>query len=129
MNSQAKPIAFVASLMALAGVVMAALGSHMIDLGSVNNGATIWQTAAMLHLFQVAAVLALSAWLQVVPSKGLQWACWTLLLGAVIFCGSLYLRVMSAGSVTGAAPLGGMIMMVGWFLASWSFAISFKRGS
>lgn len=122
MSSQATPIALVASLLALSGVVMAALGSHLVDLGTVENGASIWQIASTLHLFGAAAVLALSAWLNTVPSKSLVWACWVLLSGTAVFCGSLYLRVISAASMTGAAPVGGFIMMSGWVLAGWSFA-------
>lgn len=129
MNTQAGTVALIACLLALGGVLMAALGSHLVDLEAVARGAGIWQTASALHLFEAAAILGLSAWLNVVPSKSLLWACWGLLLGTLIFCCSLYLRVISGGIYTGAAPLGGFIMMAGWLLAAWSFAAPLWRKS
>ena len=122
---QARLIALLACLLALTGVVMGALGSHLVDLEAIDYGARIWQTASTLHLFDAAAILGLSAWLSVTPSKSLLWACWGLLLGTVIFCCSLYLRVASGGNYTGAAPVGGFIMILSWLLAGWSFASSF----
>ena len=121
---QARLIALIACLLALTGVVMGALGSHLVDLEAVDHGVRIWQTASTLHLFEAAALLGLSAWLSVVPSKGLLWACWGLVLGTVIFCCSLYVRVMTAGDFTGAAPVGGFIMLLSWLLAGWSFIAS-----
>lgn len=129
MNLKAKSVAFLACLLALSGVILAALGSHLVDLEAVDHGASIWQTASMLHLFEAAAILGLSAWLYASPSKSLLWGCWALLLGTLIFCGSLYVRVISAGSFTGAAPVGGLIMMLGWLLAAWSFGLSLLRKS
>ena len=127
MNTQAKAVALIACLLAFAGVAMAALGSHLVDLEAVDHGARIWQTASTLHLFDAAAILGLSAWLNVMPSKSLVWACWGLVLGTLIFCCSLYLRVMTGGLYTGTAPLGGFIMLAGWLLAAWSFATRLWR--
>lgn len=129
MNTQARVAALLACLLALSGVVVAALGSHLVDLEAVDHGARIWQTAATLHLFAAAAILGLSAWLHIAPSKRLLWACWGLLLGTAIFCFSLYLRVITGGNYTGAAPVGGFIMMLSWLLACWSFASRFASSS
>ena len=126
MKHKAKWPASVACLLTLTGVMMAALGSHLVDLEAVERGVTIWQTASTLHLFEAAAILALTAWLQSKPSKSLLWACWLLILGTIVFCGSLYMRVASGGNLVGAAPAGGMMMMAGWLLAAWGLMVAPK---
>jgi len=120
MNMPAKWVALTACILALSGVVMAALGSHLVDLQGVERGESIWRTATTLHLFGAAAILAMSAWLNATSSKTLLWASWMLIMGTVIFCASLYMRVISAGTLTGAAPAGGLIMMSGWLVAIWA---------
>jgi len=114
----ARLLGTVAVLLGLTGIMLAALGSHLVDVNGVVNGAGIWQTASNIHLFQAAALLGMSAWLNTTDSRPLLWACGMMLAGAVLFCGSLYLKVASAGAFTGAAPLGGSIMMLGWLLAA-----------
>lgn len=117
MKNSARLFATIAALLGLTGIVLAALGSHLVDIHAVNNGADIWQTASVIHLFQAAGLLGFSAWLNSSDSRPLMWACVMMLAGTVVFCGSLYLKVASAGDITGVAPLGGSIMMLGWLLA------------
>lgn len=121
MKFPARLVASIAAFLGLTGIILAALGSHLVDLNGVVNGAGIWQTASVIHLFQAAALLGFSAWLNTGNSRSLLWACGLMLAGTVLFCGSLYLKVTSAGDITGAAPVGGSIMMLGWLLAGISF--------
>jgi len=113
----ARLFATMAALLGLTGIILAALGSHLVDMKGLLGAADIWQTASVIHLFQAAGLLGFSAWLNTSDSRPLLWACGMLLAGTVVFCGSLYLKVASAGAFTGVAPLGGAIMMLGWLLA------------
>jgi uncharacterized membrane protein YgdD (TMEM256/DUF423 family) len=106
-----------AAFLGLTGIIFAALGSHIVDMQAVKNGAAIWQTASIIHLFQASALLGFSLWLNSLNSRQLVWACALMLTGTLVFCGSLYIRVVSAGEISGAAPVGGVIMMLGWLLA------------
>lgn len=110
-----------AAFLGLTGIVFAALGSHLVDMQSVSNGAAVWQTASIIHLFQASALLGFSLWLNGHNSRSLLWACALMLAGTLMFCGSLYVRVASTGDISGAAPVGGFMMMMAWLLAAVSF--------
>lgn len=106
-------LAPVAALLALTAVVLAALGSHAI---AMNGMASAWQTASNLHLFSAAALLGLAALGRLIESGMLSWGAWAIVLGTVMFSGSIYFRVISGYSLGGITPSGGILMMLGWLL-------------
>ena len=118
MRAPARAVAFAGAILALSAVILAALGSHLIDMKGLQG---IWQTASILHLFNAAALIGLAALLANLESRTLQWGAWLIVLGTVIFCGSIYLHVMTGHKVPSVAPAGGLLMMAGWFLAMLAF--------
>jgi uncharacterized membrane protein YgdD (TMEM256/DUF423 family) len=76
----------------------------------------IFQTATHYHAFCAIAILA--AGLLAATGRGgtaLQVAGWSLLLGSVIFSGSLYVLAATGIKWLGAiTPIGGLFMLVGW---------------
>ena len=111
-------VALVAMLLALTAVVLAALGSHAIPMNGMQSS---WQTASNLHLFSAAAVVGLAALIAIHESKLLQWGTWLIIVGTVVFCGSIYIRVMTGYSLGAVTPSGGMLMMLGWLVAAIAF--------
>jgi uncharacterized membrane protein YgdD (TMEM256/DUF423 family) len=75
----------------------------------------VYQTAVQYHLIHAVVLLALSLWLQVQPSRWLSWSARLMLLGLILFSGSLYLLALSGlrplGMIT---PLGGVSWLLGW---------------
>lgn len=118
MNTSARMVALAGALLTLSAVFLAALGAHLIDMHGLQ---AIWQTASTLHMFQGAAVLALAALLANRGSALLLWGTWLTVLGTVVFCGSIYFHVISGHMLSGVAPVGGLLMMTGWFLAVLAF--------
>ena len=114
MKTSARAVAFAGAILSLSAVILAALGSHMIDMKGLQG---IWQTASILHLFNAAALIGLAALLANLESRFLQWGAWLIVLGTVVFCGSIYLHVVSGYKMSSVAPTGGLLMMAGWFLA------------
>lgn len=108
---QRKPsvLAFAGGLLAAAAVGLGAYASHGVaDAQAQSN----LQTAAMFGFGHGVALAALAAG----TSRGLgKAALYLLLLGTLLFCGSLVLGVM-AGTSTRLAPIGGMALMLGWVL-------------
>lgn len=94
----------------------------MIDMNGLQD---TWKTASNIHLFSAAALFGLAALLSRLESRLLNWGAWTVVVGSIIFCGSIYLHVMTGSKVSNLAPTGGLLMMVGWFLT----AIAFLRKS
>ena len=111
MNTTARVVAFSGALLALLAVILAALGSHFIDKGEYQS---LWDIASNIHLFNAAALIGLAALLSQIESAVLKWGAWLIILGTVLFSGSIYLHVITGYSLPGLTPLGGFLMMVGW---------------
>ena len=118
MNSSARAVALVAAILSLSAVILAAMGSHLIDMKEMQS---LWQTASVIHLFSAAALVGLAALLASFYSRLLKWATWLIIFGAVVFCGSIYFHVISGHKVPMVTPVGGFLMMVGWLLAALAF--------
>lgn len=115
MNSQARHIAFIASLLCLSAVILGALGSHAIDMQGLQ---AVWETGSDLHLFNAAALLGVAGLLNAKNSGQLYWAAWLVILGTVMFSGSIYQHVITGFKVSYLAPIGGFTMMAGWLLVA-----------
>ena len=111
-------IALAATLLAFFAVVLAAMGSHLFDMKGLQD---TWQTASNIHLFNAAGLLGLAALLARLDSAWLKWGAWMVVLGTLVFCGSIYLHVITGRTPTNVAPAGGMLMMAGWLLAALAF--------
>ncbi len=111
MNTTARMVAFSGALLALLAVILGALGSHFIDKGEHQ---ALWNIASNIHLFNAAALIGLAALLSQIESAVLKWGAWLIILGTVLFSGSIYLHVITGYTVPGITPLGGFLMMVGW---------------
>ncbi|MGB5292143.1 MAG: DUF423 domain-containing protein [Lysobacterales bacterium] len=118
MNSTARAVAFAAALLALSAVILAAMGSHLFDMKGMQG---LWQIASNIHLFNAAALLGLAALLARLESPVLKWGAWLIVLGALIFCGSIYLHVITGHVVPSVTPSGGLLMMAGWVLVALAF--------
>jgi uncharacterized membrane protein YgdD (TMEM256/DUF423 family) len=84
-----------------------------------------WKTASNIHLFSAAALFGLAALLARLESRLLNWGAWFVVVGTIVFCGSIYLHVITGSKAGNLAPTGGFLMMTGWLLA----AIGFSRKS
>ncbi len=118
MNASARHIALAGTLLAFSAVILAALGSHLFDMNGLQD---LWQTASIIHLFTAAAVIGLAACLASLEMGPLKWGAWLIVLGMVIFCGSIYLHVITGYTLPAVTPAGGLLMMAGWLLASVAF--------
>ena len=118
MNGAARAVALAAALLALSAVILAAMGSHLFDMKGMQG---IWSTASNIHLFNAAALTGLAALLANMQSRPLQWAAWLIVVGTVIFCGSIYFHVITGYTIPRVTPSGGLLMMAGWLLAALAF--------
>lgn len=107
-----------AGLSAAMAVGLGAYGAHGID--ETPEILSIWETGVQYHMWHALGAIAAAS----VASRrdglaarfGLA-AGWLFLAGTVLFSGTLYYFVLNATILaTGAAPLGGMMMIIGWLL-------------
>jgi uncharacterized membrane protein YgdD (TMEM256/DUF423 family) len=112
---QAKNTLITAAVAGFSGVALGAFGAHGLKGVLSADMLTVYQTAVQYHLIHAVVLLALSLWLQVQPSRWLSWSARLMLLGLILFSGSLYLLALSGVRPLGMiTPLGGVSWLLGW---------------
>lgn len=115
----------IASLLGASGIGLGAFGAHglknrLSSPGKMDN----WKTAVMYQLFHSVAILSisnLSDKFLLYPSVSYKLAGQLMAIGTVMFSGSIYLLCLDVGNkkILGpTTPIGGLLMMVGWFMLS-----------
>jgi uncharacterized membrane protein YgdD (TMEM256/DUF423 family) len=110
-----------AILLALA-VILGAFGAHGLKdrLDAYSMG--VWEKAVFYHFIHAMGMLVVS----ILPKTGTfapeaaEGVCWLLLVGILIFSGSLYLLAVSGTRILGAiTPIGGIAFILAWLLLAW----------
>lgn len=116
----------------LTGMVLAvtfgAFGAHAIkDMVSTNQMIT-WQTASEYHFYHALGLIGLAIWIDnrdITRLLKISGIC--LLLGIILFSGSLYLMVLTGNSRFGMiTPIGGLFFILGW--SNWLLSATLFRG-
>jgi uncharacterized membrane protein YgdD (TMEM256/DUF423 family) len=101
------------------GVVLGAYGAH--GLNAPAERMATWNTAVLYHLVHGLALLAVG----IGPRTGRLFAIAAVALsvGLLLFCGSLYLLVITGVTGLGAVtPLGGLAFVAAWLVLAIGFA-------
>ena len=106
------------------GVAVGAFGAHGLSAYlNQHDLAGNFDTAVRYHVFHALGLLAMAWAAGKWPGSLTTWAGYLLVIGIILFSGSLYLLVATRQSWLGAVtPLGGVAFIVGWallFLAAW----------
>lgn len=106
------------AVMAGISVAFGAFGAHALtDVVSPDRLQT-WQTAARYLMNHGLALLLIGVLTHQLKLR-LKWPTYLLFTGACVFCASLFLLVLLDLSWLGAiAPIGGVLMISGWFTLS-----------
>ncbi len=112
------------SLNAFLGVALGAFGAHGLKTRVTPELLAVWQTGVQYHLVHALALILIGILCRLMPDAALVRPAGRLLLvGVVLFSGSLYLLVLSGirglGLIT---PFGGIAFLGGWLLlalAAW----------
>lgn len=114
----ARWLGLLAGVLGASGVGLAAVGAHVVDAGDA-GAARAWQSASLIHLVHAGTLLALSVAARRDGGRARVLAGWVMVLGVVLFCGSIYraewLGLDGAGPT---APLGGSLLILAWLLVS-----------
>jgi uncharacterized membrane protein YgdD (TMEM256/DUF423 family) len=112
MNKYTKIGAFTAML----AVILGAFGTHLLkDRLSVDT-LDVYNTGVQYQMYHAIGILIIAVLIERLPSQKLAiWAARLLLIGIVLFSGSLYALALSGVKVMGAiTPLGGIAFIAGW---------------
>lgn len=104
----------------LAGLAVAsgAFGAHALGSRLPAELVATFETGARYHLTQSLGVLALAIAADRWRLPALRTAGWMVVLGTLVFAGSLYLLVFTGQRWLGAVtPVGGVLLITGWVSA------------
>ncbi len=97
--------------------MLGAFGAHALRNTLSEASLSAWQTGVQYQMFHAIALLVIGMLLQRTHLALLGWAGGLMLLGVVLFSGSLYLLSVTTlrwpGPVT---PLGGLAFIIAWAL-------------
>lgn len=109
------------AVLGFAGVVFAAAGSHWVE--GLDDPAQYrrWQAAVLVNLVHAVALLVLAT-RENFPGRLVDASAVLMLVGVILFSGSLYYTMIAGSNAAGpAAPAGGISLLLGWaalFIAS-----------
>jgi uncharacterized membrane protein YgdD (TMEM256/DUF423 family) len=116
---------FAALLLALATVI-GALSAHALKPRLSLDSYEVLQTAVHYQFFHALGLMAIGLLSDRVPVQLLRLAGWLVLIGVLLFSGSLYLLVAGAPRVLGLlTPIGGLALIAGWCMGA--LALTHKR--
>jgi uncharacterized membrane protein YgdD (TMEM256/DUF423 family) len=110
-----------AVLMALA-VGMGAFGAHGLRNRLDAYSMSVYEKAVFYHFIHALGILltSLLARTNAISIAGQARVAWLLLIGIIIFSGSLYALALSGVRILGAiTPLGGIAFIAGWLLLAY----------
>jgi len=105
----------VAALFGLAAVLLGAFGAHGLAGRVSPERLAIWDTAAHYLGWHATTLLAVALLEERMRGAWLQVAAWAMVLGSLVFSGSLFALVLTDTPAWGAVtPFGGVALAVGW---------------
>lgn len=118
-----KDIIVVACILGMLGVGIGAFGAHALKgLLMTNNRLDTFELAVRYHFYHTLALLAIGATFQLGNVTFLKRSANFLLVGILLFSGSLYvLASFNQTAVAIVTPFGGLFLIAGWALAAFGF--------
>lgn len=101
-------------------VALGAFGAHGLEGKIAEKLMGYWQTAVEYHMAHALGLIVLGLFASkftTIPSL-LKTACWLLLIGIILFSGSLYIMALTEAKLGLITPTGGVAFVVGWILAA-----------
>ena len=121
--SSSRTLAIAGLLLALA-TIFGAFGAHALKAQLSPDRLEVYETAVRYHFFHALGLLGIGLTLRFVDASPIRWAAVLVLVGVILFSGSLYALTFGAPRPFGiVTPLGGLALIAGWI----SFAVGAWR--
>jgi uncharacterized membrane protein YgdD (TMEM256/DUF423 family) len=104
------------SLFMLCAVALGAFGAHGLESRISEHLLQTWKTATQYQVYHALGLIGLGLWTEQKPITGwIKTAGGSLIIGIILFCGSLYALVLSGQTWLGiVTPFGGLAFLTGW---------------
>lgn len=114
-----RQLVIAASLTLLVGVAAGAFGAHAMRSRLDPDMMAVWQTAVLYQLVHGLGMLAIAALGTRMPSPLMSYAGTLMLVGVIIFSGSLYVLSATGVKWLGAiTPIGGLAFIAAWAMVA-----------
>lgn len=112
--SSSRTLAIAGLLLALA-TIFGAFGAHALKAQLSPDRLQVYETAVRYHFFHALGLLGMGLTLRFIDSSPIRWAAVLVLIGIVLFSGSLYALTFGAPRPFGiVTPFGGVALIAGW---------------
>lgn len=107
----------IAAINGLIAVAAGAFGAHALKDKLEPNMLTTFETGARYQMYHALALIAVAWVMSTQPSRVIHASAWCMLIGIILFSGSLYgLTLLNWRWLSPVTPLGGLSLMAGWLL-------------
>jgi uncharacterized membrane protein YgdD (TMEM256/DUF423 family) len=106
------------ALNAFLSVALGAFGAHGLEGKLEPKYLETWKTGVTYQMFHATGILIVGVLLGKLPANALlSWSGWLMVIGIILFSGSLYVLSITKISILGAiTPLGGVAFLAAWIL-------------
>ena len=102
-------------------VLAGAFGAHWLKARLTADALELWETAARYLIYSGLGLTLLGIVARHWPRPGFGWAAAALLIGALVFSGTVAALALGAPRWLGAVtPLGGLLLVLGFALFAWT---------
>jgi len=116
-----KIIIVIASVLLALAVAAGAFGAHALKAQLSTEMLQTWKTAVDYHFYHALGLLLIGVLSVALPGLPLKWPAILLVLGMVLFSGSLYALSLTGIKVLGAiTPLGGLSFIAAWLVLAFA---------
>ncbi len=113
--------AIAGAVAAMTGVFVGAFGAHGLESRLTPADLDTFETGVRYHMYHALGLFAVAWVASRWPSPMTTAAGWLLIVGIVIFSGSLYTLVLTGQRWLGAiTPIGGVALVAGWAALAWA---------
>ncbi|RSD27191.1 DUF423 domain-containing protein [Mesobacillus subterraneus] len=108
----------IGAINAFLSVALGAFGAHGLEGKVEPKYLETWKTGVTYQMFHATGLLIIGILAGKLPASALlNWSGWLMLIGIILFSGSLYILSVTKISILGAiTPLGGLAFLAAWVL-------------
>ena len=113
------------AILGLLGVGLGAFGAHALkNLLTQNGRVETFELAVRYQFYHCLAILFVGIIMDKFSGSAIQWTPLLMLLGVILFSGSLYIySLTNIKAFAMVTPIGGLFLLAGWAMLVYSIAI------
>lgn len=106
----------IGAILVMLSVMIGAFGAHMLEPIIGEDKLSVYETGVHYHMIHALGIILIGVIAKIFgETKLLVWSARLLLIGVILFSGSLYaLSISSLGPLGAITPLGGVCFIAGW---------------